>query len=78
MVALDLNAAFDTVNYNLLLDVLYKYFEIQGIALKWIKLYLTNRQFYVQMEDQFSDVKTIDFLVPQGSIPGPCTLHLLC
>ena len=71
MVALDLSAAFDTVNHKILLEVLNKYYGIHGLALKWIESYLTNRQFWVQIEDKFSEVKTIDFSVPQGSILGP-------
>ena len=47
MVALDLCATFDTVNHQILLEVPNKYFGIQGIALKWIKSYLTNRQFCI-------------------------------
>ena len=30
-----------------------------------------NRQFHVQIEDKFSEVKTIDLSVPQESILGP-------
>ena len=70
MVALDPNAAFNTVNHKILLGVLNKYYEIHGLAPKWIKSYLANRQFWVQIEDKFSEVKTIDFSVPQGSILG--------
>ena len=44
MLALDLSAACDTVNHNILLDVLNKHFRIQGAGLK-INSYLTNRQF---------------------------------
>ena len=71
MVALDLSAAFHTVNHKILLEVLNKYYGIHSLALKWIESYLTNRQFWVQIEDKFSEVKTIDFSVPQGSILGP-------
>ena len=71
MMALDHSAAFDTVNHKILLEVLNKYYGIHGLALKWIKSYLTNRQFWVQIEDKFSEVKTTDFSVPQGSILGP-------
>ena len=60
MVALDLSATFDTVNHKILLEVLNKYYRIQGAALQWIKSYLTNRQFWVQIEDKFSEAKTID------------------
>ena len=71
MVALDLSATFNTVNHKILLEVLNKYYGIQGAALQWIKLYLANRQFQVQIKDIFSEAKTIDFSVPQGSILGP-------
>ena len=71
MVALDLSAAFDTVNHRMLLEVLNKYCGIRGLALQWLKLYLTDRQFKVQIEENFSEVKTINFSVPQGSILGP-------
>ena len=71
LVALDLSATFDTLNHKILLEVLNKYYGIQGVALQWIKSYLANRQFCVQIEDKLSEVKTLDFSVPQGSILGP-------
>ena len=71
MVALDLSAAFDTVNHRILLEVLKKYYGIQGLALQWLKSYLTDRQFKLQIEENFSEVKTVNFSVPQGSILGP-------
>ena len=43
MVALDLSAAFDTVKHKILLEVLHKYYGIQGVMLQWIKSYLANR-----------------------------------
>ena len=75
MVALDLSAAFNTV--NILLEVLNKYYGIHGLALKWIKSYLMNRQFLVQIEDKFSEVETVDFSVPQGSTLGPILLDAM-
>ena len=71
MVTLDLSAAFDTVNDRTLLEVLNKYYGIQGLALQWLKSYLTDRQFKVEIEENISEVKTINFSVPQGSILGP-------
>ena len=71
MEALDLSAAFDTMNHKILLEVLNKYYRIQGAALQWVKSNLANRQFQVQIEDKFSEAKTIDFSVSQGSILGP-------
>ena len=43
LVILDLRAAFDTVNYNILLTCLDKEFEICGVALEWFKSYLANK-----------------------------------
>ena len=77
MVALDLSAAFNTANHKILLEVLNKYNGIHGLALNWIKSYLTNRQFWVHIEDKFSEVKTIDFSVPQGSILGPILFYVM-
>ena len=71
MVELDLCAALVTVNHRILLGVLNKYYGIQGLALQWLKSYLTDRQFKVQIEENFSEVITINFSVPQGSILGP-------
>ena len=45
LVALDLSAAFDMVNDNLLLVILKSHFGIDGIPLAWIKCYLNNRSF---------------------------------
>ena len=37
LVLLDLSAAFDTVNHELLIEVLKKRFAIDGVALNWFK-----------------------------------------
>ena len=61
MIALDLSAAFDTANHKILFRCPgQNIFGIQRTSLEWINSYLTNRQFHVQIEDQFYDVKTID------------------
>ena len=46
MVALDLNVAFDTVNHQILFDVLEKRFAVTENALQWTKNYLENRVFH--------------------------------
>ena len=40
LVAIDLSAAFDTVDHDLLLAVLRKKFGIDQVALKWFRSYL--------------------------------------
>ena len=37
IVALDLSAAFNTINHGILLEVLNKYYGIKGLALQWIE-----------------------------------------
>ena len=69
-VQLDLRKAFDTVDYELLNNKLFQY-GIRGIALAWLKSYLSNRQQYVCIKSESSDVKSVHIGVPQGSILGP-------
>ena len=49
LVALGLSAAFDMVDHDLLLDILKSCFGIDGIPLAWIRSYLNNRSFQVQV-----------------------------
>lgn len=61
---IDLQKAFDTIDHNILLQKLDTC-GIRGTSLMWLKSYLTNRQPFVQLEEQ------ILCGVPQGSILGP-------
>ena len=76
LVLLDLSAAFDTINHDLLLSRLEKRFGITGTVLNWFKSYLCNRSQFVGI-NQFQSTKR-DLLVgvPQGSVLGPL-LYLL-
>ena len=68
---LDLSAAFDTIDHDILLERLHTSFGISGIVLKWIKSYLTNRTYCVKVGNYTSDSDTSRFGVPQGSVLGP-------
>ena len=70
VVILDLLAAFDTVNHNLLLEVLDKKFGIKDTALCWYEQYLKPRKFRVCINGNYSQEKTLEFSVPQGSTQG--------
>ena len=70
LILLDLSAAFDTVVHELLL-MDCKSVGIDGNALAYLKSYLENRQYYVQIGRSFSNKKFLNRGVPQGSVLGP-------
>ena len=67
---LDLSAAFDTVDHNILLEPLYNKFGINRNALKWYSNYLKPREFKVNINKAYSTEKTMQFSIPQGSVQG--------
>ena len=67
VVILDLGAAVDTVDHDLLLDVLERLFGITDAARKWYHNYLKPRKFRVLIEKYTSQPRQLDYLVPQGS-----------
>ena len=70
IVILDLSAAFDTVDHDLLLEVLATRFSIQVKALEWYSNYLKPRRFRVAIEEDTSQPRQLDYSVPHGSIQG--------
>ena len=71
LVLLDLSAAFDTVDHEILLRKLQNDFGICGKVLSWITSYLTDRSFAVNINNSNSSSGFLLFGVPQGSILGP-------
>ena len=69
-VFLDFSKAFDTVDHNILLQKLHKYW-ICGVELLWFEDYLSNRMLYVTYNNHKSSREKINCGVPQGSILGP-------
>ena len=67
LIFLDLSTVFDTVDHQVLLNVLERKFGI--------KSYLQNRGFRVCVNDAYSTRRDMDFLVPQGSINEPVLLN---
>ena len=71
LVLLDVNAAFDTVDYKLLLDILERYFVIRDKVLKSYISYLTERTQTFHVETEKSKTFAFNCSLSQGSVVGP-------
>ena len=76
LLLLDMSAAFDTVDHEILLERMSKRFGIKGKVLKWFRSYLQNRMQTVMIDGVKSMSKDLNWGVPQGSVLGPI-LYLL-
>lgn len=71
LLLLDLSAAFDTVDQDKLLNMLYKDIGIGGTAYKWFVSFLKGRTQKVMINGAYSENSSLDFGVAQGSVLGP-------
>ena len=78
LVALDLSAAFDTVDHPTLLSVLNHKFGIEDKALQWFDQYLRPSSFKVTINGSYSSEKDLSVSVPQGSCAGANIFNLYC
>jgi len=67
---LDLSKAFDCVEHDKLINILYNY-GVRGLPLKWLRSYLSNRTQQVKISNTLSNEVLIKNGVLQRSILGP-------
>ena len=72
---LDLSAAFDTVNHDILLTTLES-LGVRASALHWFGTYLRGRRQQVSISGSCSSERSLSCGVPQGSVLGPILFNL--
>ena len=70
LVSLNLSAAFDTINHNVLMNRLQYMYGITGTAIKWFQSYIEQRNNQVCVGDSISQRRPVTSGVPQGSVLG--------
>jgi hypothetical protein len=70
---LDLSAAFefDTIYHSILIHRLSSWFGLSGLALSWIKSYLSACNFQTYVNGLLSSTLPLPHGVPQGSVKVP-------
>ena len=72
LVVMDLSAAFDTADREILLDVLSSQYGIEGKALKWFDTYLRPHFCQVDITRARSSIHSLDFLFHKEAALVPC------
>ncbi len=72
LVLIDVSAAFDTIDHNILFNRLETKFGITGRALEWHRSYLSTRKQCVFLNGSVrSEECILKYGIPQGSCLGP-------
>ena len=71
IIFLDLSAAFDTIDVDKLLEIMFEEIGLGGTVLKWFRSFLEGRTQRVKIEDQYSESMEVPCGSPQGSVLGP-------
>ena len=78
VIVLDMSAAFDTVDHDLLLDILHNRYGITDTALQWYWSYLRPQGMKVCINDAYSSIRTLNYSALQGSASGANLFTAYC
>ena len=68
---LDLSAAFDTLDHEIMIDRFATTFGCSGFILRWFRSYQSERSQSIAIDEFVSAPSTLKYGVPQGSVLGP-------
>ena len=76
VVLLDLTAAFDTVEHEILIAHLEQWVGISGTALQWFRSYLSHQTFCVSLDNSVSSTAPLSCWILQGFVLDPLLFSL--
>ena len=78
VMALDLSAAFDTVNHKILLGVLEHNFGLEHTVLNRVQLIPKSQELQSNIRKEYSSSPNLPFSIPQGSCAGVQLFNVYC
>ena len=73
---IDLSSAFDTVDHDRELSILFNEIGLRDVTLDWFQSYLLGRRQAVNINGNISEFSNTEYGVPQGSVLGPILFNI--